>query len=516
MLSPTSPSKNFLQSKLARSLRGSLRISTDNSSRVLARAIHRTSATGRDNPPNEDEASSGFEHITHDDLPIQLDFSPRPLDRDAPPLETNPVESPTPTATPVSPNRSSPPSQPTQSTLSRLKNFSRISLDHFPHPHLLLRSSTFSRFSRLSIRSQKQQVVDVTDTDLILEFPNPPTHIPTPIASAHEHIVTQSAAADTDRISASPHPHPLSDPYIPDAEVEDPSIHPHHTSITSSHTSASAPDTLKSKSKVIPRSLRNLSSLAKTAIKASFRTPISHVSPAYSAKAKQRRRTRPTSEPFHPSEQFPRIVLSPLPELPLEISHLTPIPIPVGESSVDQRPVDHASQLITYEYVSPLDLTASPSPLLGGDLLSSARTSFAPPSPSWLSRNVQGLELHSEILSILDAETLSSYPSPPPLPIPPPRVFLSPPVPSDTPPLSPLEVTQGWLTTSTGSLRPHRPNSIITLTRSSSISTLSRDTSSRNSHSSRGHSGKERKYILHSSSKACYLRRHLSIYISNP
>ncbi|KAK0500599.1 hypothetical protein EDD18DRAFT_1067947 [Armillaria luteobubalina] len=74
--------------------------------------------------------------------------------------------------------------------------------------------------------------------------------------------------------------------------------------------------------------------------------------------------------------------LSPLHELPGSIEKPLP-PTPTEESDNTVPPV------ITYCLVSPVELTASPSPRIGLDLCDpSAQTSFIPPSPSWLSRNL--------------------------------------------------------------------------------------------------------------------------------
>lgn len=92
-----------------------------------------------------------------------------------------------------------------------------------------------------------------------------------------------------------------------------------------------------------------------------------------------------------------------------------------------------AEQHKTYRAVDPAQLTASPSPFLSADLTVSARTSFVPPSPSWLSRNVQSIDPSADS----DTPTPSS---PPPLPIPP-RILVS----DCSPLLSPLEATADWL-----------------------------------------------------------------------
>jgi len=103
---------------------------------------------------------------------------------------------------------------------------------------------------------------------------------------------------------------------------------------------------------------------------------------------------------------------------------------------VSPSPTEPSSLPPLYECVNPLEFTTSPSPLLGSELLTpSARTSFIPPSPSWLSRNVR----EPESLQVLaDHGTFSpkSLPNPP-------RILISSDH-SETPPLSPLEATEGW------------------------------------------------------------------------
>ncbi|KAJ3910099.1 hypothetical protein F5879DRAFT_997493 [Lentinula edodes] len=96
----------------------------------------------------------------------------------------------------------------------------------------------------------------------------------------------------------------------------------------------------------------------------------------------------------------------------------------------------------TYQVVDPLQLTASPSSLLSAELSMSNRNSFIPPSPSWLSRNVQP-EPRPEppTVTLASSEDIATPSSPSPLPIPP-RILVS--SCSDSPLLSPLEAVD-WL-----------------------------------------------------------------------
>ena len=66
----------------------------------------------------------------------------------------------------------------------------------------------------------------------------------------------------------------------------------------------------------------------------------------------------------------------------------------IDNASVEPFSVDDTIQRHpVYEFVDPADLTLSPSPFLSDDaLVSSRRTSFAPASPSWLSRNIQDIK----------------------------------------------------------------------------------------------------------------------------
>lgn len=353
------------------------------------------------------------------------------------------------------------------SLLSRLKNFSRISLDHFPQ-----RSVPLS--TKVPQPSQLNREVEITN--LVLEFPQPPSRIPTPIASAYS---TGAPAPFSETVPVDDTPsvffHP-EEPIIRETPLETTSeaagehslfLSPHPSTISLHAPSDSA--TVK-RSSIFPVSIKNFKSFTKTAFRTSFLTaPI--VSSTYTAKARRNRRKKLEFVAVSPlNNSPPRITLEPLPELNFENtdfahfpssesitaspqSHLlfqsSPViaetPNLLTESEDQKSPERHTSSQSTsnstaYQCVDPLELTASP-PFLGSDLFgSSARTSFIPPSPSWLSRNVQGLEPydlrpffgHPEISPLLDLEIFFPPPSPPPLPIPP-RFSVTPPSPKPIP-----------------------------------------------------------------------------------
>lgn len=135
-----------------------------------------------------------------------------------------------------------------------------------------------------------------------------------------------------------------------------------------------------------------------------------------------------------------------------EESSPTPIRIPPPLRRKHSAPAGlgrHVSSVAYYQFVNPSELTASPSSLVRSSLLhSSARSSFLPPSPSWLSRNVTNLDPTeisitfppSRISALSDSDHLkipeitTFYPSalfapdsPYPLPIPPPLIPVPPP-----------------------------------------------------------------------------------------
>ncbi|KAJ3825637.1 hypothetical protein F5880DRAFT_208589 [Lentinula raphanica] len=136
------------------------------------------------------------------------------------------------------------------------------------------------------------------------------------------------------------------------------------------------------------------------------------------------------AEPTALTENGTIIVRPPVP--------VRPAPAPPAE--------EQKLEVVTYQVVDPFLLTASPSPILNENLSMSVRNSFVPPSPSWLSRNVQTAveESGSEpcaVTSATSTEEITTPASPSPLPIPP-RILVS--NCSDSPLLSPLEAVD-WL-----------------------------------------------------------------------
>ncbi|KAG7452396.1 uncharacterized protein BT62DRAFT_1000131 [Guyanagaster necrorhizus] len=321
----TTASLNSVRSRFARRPRGSLRLLPHNS--------HIQPAVGI-NDEEDDDASSGFFVVTAADLPISLD-SPQQL--------TLTWNSDKPTNLSPTPCSTSPPSVVNDvSVLNRFRNHSRVSI--FPRRRL-----------RLPLPKNKG---NHTSDPILDDFPDPPTHIPTPTDA-------------TSAVNFAPH----SVSYLVSVDTE-----------TSKKRRIFSTESLKSLTK----------------------------------RVKWRRR---------------QADLSPLHELPISIEK--PLPPTPTEEYTTVPPV------ITYCVVDPVELTASPSPHIGLDLCApSARTSFLPPSPSWLSRNLPApYRVPSYDSTVPEASTVPA--SPPPLPIPP--RLAEPSLQGDSPPLSPLEVTS-WLT----------------------------------------------------------------------
>ncbi|KAF9270009.1 hypothetical protein L218DRAFT_6596 [Marasmius fiardii PR-910] len=174
--------------------------------------------------------------------------------------------------------------------------------------------------------------------------------------------------------------------------------------------------------------------------------PLKSLAKVFSLASRQRNPAEVPVTPVHSKDQSQHKVvdlLEPLTEVPDEE---TPAGV-VSEASSDP------TNTVSYEFVDPRQLCCEPSPLIGQDPFntaynSSARSSFVPPSPSWLSRNVPQLiipDSDSQATPQGESEGPITPASPAPLPIPP-RIFIStcPSIPN-TPPLSPLEVTDCWL-----------------------------------------------------------------------
>ena len=162
--------------------------------------------------------------------------------------------------------------------------------------------------------------------------------------------------------------------------------------------------------------------------------------------------THPSSRSFTArdieTDVSPPTSISSLPEE----SSPTPIHIPPPLRRKHSAPAGlgrDVSPAAYYHLVNPSELTASPSSFVRSSLVnSSARSSFLPPSPSWLSRNVYHLDPSeisttfppSRISALSDSDHLkipeitTFYPSalfapdsPHPLPIPPPLIPVPPP-----------------------------------------------------------------------------------------
>lgn len=507
-----------------------MRSSTRNSSAAFARTFRRDSTLGKDTYSSDDWVDD-FQLITYDDLPIQLDNSlghPQ-INTDASALdETSNADHPTPNITPTTTSSLRSPKS-SHSELSATPSHHPLAVPHPSQPHsvfpglsrISLRRSLrrSSRVSRFSSRSTKREA---EGTDLVLDFPQPPTHIPTPVASAHgafvEPIVAATTVEDTAPFFSDPDPFRSESILCKATPAPESGSENTYRSFSTPRVitpPSPTPSTTKTiKGSAFPNPIRHIKSFTKAAFRTSFRAPISAVLSTYSARAKRTRHTRhspPTLDTVPPLFVLPTNIdpQSP-PEFPFNSIDLIP---PDSVTAADQALIECPSHTITYERVDPLALTASPSPFLGSDLLSSSvRTSFVPPSPSWLSRNVQGFEslnFHAhfgppEITPVVDPEAHFS-PSPASLPIPP-RLLISPylsesPLPS--PPLSPLEV---WLTRP-DSLKSRRSSSSTsstrTLSRNSSTTSTSKH-STRTRHSAQATSGKENKPVSDSLPKVSH------------
>ncbi|OAX44440.1 hypothetical protein K503DRAFT_861483, partial [Rhizopogon vinicolor AM-OR11-026] len=420
----TSPS-TYLQSRLPRGLRGSLRSSALDPSRLLAGAFtrrgkpglfskkHPESTTEREQHP-QGEILDEFELVHREDIPTQLDDDPL-----AHPISELSTEG---TCDKPSSDSSTAPQRPapslTKSALYRLKNLSKASL------HL----STFN-----SARQQVQSNRAAEISDIYLAFPRPPTHIPTPITSAHR---TSSFASSTlvtanqepDETCSTLHVSPsFSDEFIPEGSqshlVESPSefdAHPELSSTppqTSDHlTSPTVLEFSVGSSRKFTGSLRRFRSLSRL-LRGSSTSRTSDVSSGDTIRSR-RRSSRATSlslsahslflytspcssvvEPpadnsSNPSEAA-LLALACKEAVAGESSSPAPLPIPAPASDAlhPEQVKEQFHPVIKHECVDPLELTASPSPFAASSLLSpSTRTSFIPPSPSWLSRNVQSFD----------------------------------------------------------------------------------------------------------------------------
>ena len=334
--------------------------------------------------------------------------------------------------------------------ISRLKNISRTSIDRPRDP---LRRSSSKRSTRTQRSSRVKPKAELTS--LCLDFPPPPTHIPTPIASAHCSSDPSSAPPlestvvdDTSSVIFNFDPFRSNFILENNLVLNNPAPEIHEELRTSNRPPSPTPSithTVKGSSRT-PGTIRRFKTLTKRALRASLHTPVSELSSSYlvrSGKVKSLRRAsalasvtepelpKPTTEPSAPpilhdirftTSPIPEPGFSPpLPPLPSEPSSTT---IPVIHISAEpetttveikdsQEPSLQAPpSAFRYQLVDPSELTASPFSFSTSSLINnSTRNSFIPPSPSWLSRNVPGQELF-DFRSILPSPTASQARSP--------------------------------------------------------------------------------------------------------
>ncbi|KAL0578510.1 hypothetical protein V5O48_003503 [Marasmius crinis-equi] len=327
-------------------------------------------------------------------------------------------------------------------SLGLWKNLSKVSLQS--------PQSLRNRFSKSIRRNSKRE-----DTRSILDdFPTPPSHLPTPVSPP----------------SAGPS---VSVPWPSKEET-----HNRSSSVASTSTNnhkATARDAKKPLD-TIPSTKSHsnpLKSLTKVFTSFTSRHHHQHSHPEVPAV--------PPLPPLPPSSQRKAVETEPEPEPePVESSQEaqaeeTPAEVVTETSTEDSTTPTNP---VAYEFVDPSKLCCDPSPLIGGELFGgSARSSFVPPSPSWLSRNVPQLEVSDSVTqNTPGSEGLITPPSPAPLPIPPRIVISSCPQATNTPPLSPLEAADFWLKrldTAAPSRRHSRISNISNLSRKSSAASIS-------------------------------------------
>lgn len=495
----TSPSTYF-QSRLPRGLRGSLRSSALDPTRLLSRTFKGRGNQGLfskkhpETTPEQEQQPQGeeleeFELVNREDLPIHLDDESLACPNPEP--STGETCKPSDSSTILKQQSHS----RTKSALYRLKNLSKASL------HL----SAFNS-GRQTVQSNRAAEV----SDIYLAFPRPPTHIPTPIASAY---ATSSLASSTlvtanqeldDTCSTLRVTPPFTNEFILRGPplVDSPSDFDAHPELSSNPTQTFEPFTSTPAldfdvriSRKYTGSLKRFRSLSRL-LHGPFNSHTSDISSGDTIRRK-RASSKATSlslsvqsaftEPLHSSPS--NLVIEPAAENssnPSEAALLvlarkaaiagessSPAPLPIPPPASDalhseqvakplhseqvEKPL-HSEQvakpfppIINHACVDPSEFTASPSPFVTSSLLSpSSRTSFIPPSPSWLSRNVQNRDLFgyrtifppSRISLLTDSEHLkipeiSTYftsalfapDSPRPLPVPIPFLPVPPPHP---------------------------------------------------------------------------------------
>lgn len=245
-------------------------------------------------------------------------------------------------------------------------------------------------------------------SDLTLDFPQPPTYIPAPFSDTLQSVQGDKIDIHIKNDSVLSHLH------LRTAHKEISEISKENLLL---HRSVDQPSSAVEPVRVFDR----LKSLTKAFAVYSNVTSTIGKSPSFLARFTRAKHLRkPTSNG--------KTVVLPKPPGCVDVTPPSPV-------------VEQASSRIKYERVDPSKLTASPS-LLNLDILdSSARTSFVPPSPSWLSRNVPSFD-PSELSDYLRTSGQlgedSTKPSAPP------QLFISHSRPHSLH-LSPLEIAGDWL-----------------------------------------------------------------------
>lgn len=511
----TFSSKHFLRSRLARTLRGSLRSSTkppDSYTGHLARPAateslspsHFTETKGLATVFEEDPVDDwvdDFEPISRDEI-AELEVPPPEPDPPRTSLSgsrsiDNPLESSEPLVRTTSErSHSSDPFATPSNYRSPADSIQPYTIPSRPSsappdrtPVTPVRSRTTSRASKRSLRSSRRhsQPHDPHNLRLILDFPTPPNHIPTPISNhLSPPIEAPTPIADDSSIFYDKDPFRADSINLEREPVERPAS-PAKTDPTTAGSSASfhtalsraptpTPTQASSTGTATLRRLGSFAREAKDSLRASFRTPISEISSTRSRKPKRVQRVfaektpespstpkvsfdllpefipegldfsfpqfdnatprspKPApSAPFRPSrlvkpyytsldnistshilqnqELSPRTRLqsapslfspvNPVPETEQPENSTQPaFPPPIPRPPPPNRPLPPLpfpvlpppKFAVNFEFVNPLDLTASPAPSTQYRY-SAATASFAP-SPSWLSRNVRELELY--------------------------------------------------------------------------------------------------------------------------
>ncbi|THH18570.1 hypothetical protein EW146_g2447 [Bondarzewia mesenterica] len=565
----TFSSKKFLRSRLARSLRGSLRSSTGalaepplgsnahplpDKPRVLSFESEVLSTVPEEDPGAVDDWLDDFQPVFREEFLGEVDdrhlgSAGGVTDQTGISLLEHPAQNSTidktPPGVPPEPLSVNPTSQlsdpfatPTdyRSPIDSLHPVSLISrsssyrTNYDKAPAVSVRHRTSSRASRQSRRSSRH-ISGLHDIRLILDFPLPPSNLPTPISSKLADPTQDSAPsppiADNSSVFFDQDPFRAESPPQKDSvdnqssqakSLSGSATASFHTALSRAPTPAtSAPSSVTTKAS---STLRRFGSLTKDTLRASFRTPISQIS-ASSRRRSKRSAVHVPAENSPERSEKPKVIFQPLPEFVPEaldidfssyntaatlrrnlVSHLysersfsayyrsledllsRPIPreepatprtrftsapslLPdsslVGHTRSQSEPANlvtpaaasstpasrpprptrplplpppQSQGAIVHELVNPLELTASPTYSLN-ELRYSTASSFAPSSPSWLSRNVQELEnwlathtapspqsVYSDVTEVdpdplRETDNNSLLSSPSPLPIPP-------------------------------------------------------------------------------------------------